>query len=282
MRNRDRQTSGVSRVKPLASRRSAIVSVLDIGSSKICCMIARVKPRDGEALRRRTHAVEVLGFATTRSRGIKSGVVVDLEEAEQRHPPRRRRRRAHGRGHRRQPHRQSLLRPAEERGLLRPRRLSADRRRRGRYPARAGGRRRAFRHAAGAWSCTPCRSATRSTATAASTIRTACSAGTLGVDMHVVTADEAPLRNLELAINRCHLEVETVVATPYASGLAALVDDEAELGVACDRHGRRHDHACRSSTRASSSMPTPSPSAATMSPSTSPAASPPISPTPSA
>ena len=56
---------------------------------------------------------------------------------------------------------------------------------------------------------------------------------TLGVDMHVVTADEAPLSNLELAINRCHLEVETVVATPYASGLAALVDDEAELGVAC-------------------------------------------------
>jgi cell division protein FtsA len=55
---------------------------------------------------------------------------------------------------------------------------------------------------------------------------------TLGVDMHVVTADEAPLRNLELAINRCHLEVETVVATPYAAALSALVDDEAELGVA--------------------------------------------------
>jgi cell division protein FtsA len=56
---------------------------------------------------------------------------------------------------------------------------------------------------------------------------------TLGIDMHVVTADEAPLSNLELAINRCHLEIETVVATPYASGLAVLVDDEAELGVAC-------------------------------------------------
>jgi cell division protein FtsA len=55
----------------------------------------------------------------------------------------------------------------------------------------------------------------------------------LGVDMHVVTADEAPLRNLELAINRCHLELETVVATPYAAGLASLVDDEAQLGVAC-------------------------------------------------
>jgi cell division protein FtsA len=55
----------------------------------------------------------------------------------------------------------------------------------------------------------------------------------LGVDMHTVTADEALLCNLELAINRCHLEVETVVATPYAAGLAVLVDDEAELGVAC-------------------------------------------------
>ena len=55
----------------------------------------------------------------------------------------------------------------------------------------------------------------------------------LGVDMHVVTADEAPLSNLELTINRCHLGVETVVATPYAAGLAAIVDDEAELGVAC-------------------------------------------------
>ena len=58
------------------------VSVLDIGSSKICCLIARLKPRDSEALRKRTHSVEVLGFASTRSRGIKSGVVVDLEEAE--------------------------------------------------------------------------------------------------------------------------------------------------------------------------------------------------------
>jgi cell division protein FtsA len=55
----------------------------------------------------------------------------------------------------------------------------------------------------------------------------------LGVDMHVVTVETPPLRNLELCINRCHLSIEAVVATPYASGLAALVDDEAELGCAC-------------------------------------------------
>ena len=34
-----------------------------------------------------------------------------------------------------------------------------------------------------------------------------------------------------LAIERCHLDVEAVVATPYAAGLAALVDDEAEMGA---------------------------------------------------
>ena len=41
------------------------------------------------------------------------------------------------------------------------------------------------------------------------------------------------MRNLELSINRSHLSVERMVATPYASGLAALVDDELELGAAC-------------------------------------------------
>ncbi|TIQ24691.1 MAG: cell division protein FtsA, partial [Mesorhizobium sp.] len=55
----------------------------------------------------------------------------------------------------------------------------------------------------------------------------------LGVDMHVLTGDAAPMRNLELCINRSHLSVERMVATPYASGLAALVDDELEMGAAC-------------------------------------------------
>ncbi len=42
----------------------------------------------------------------------------------------------------------------------------------------------------------------------------------LGVSMHVVTADQPPLRNLELAVNRCHLSIEALVASPYASGLS--------------------------------------------------------------
>ncbi|MEN9894950.1 MAG: cell division protein FtsA, partial [Pseudomonadota bacterium] len=45
--------------------------------------------------------------------------------------------------------------------------------------------------------------------------------------------EKTALKNLELCINRAHLSVEGMVATPYASGLAALVDDEVELGCAC-------------------------------------------------
>jgi cell division protein FtsA len=50
--------------------------------------------------------------------------------------------------------------------------------------------------------------------------------------MHMVTAEVATVRNLMLAIERSHLSVEAMAATPYVSGLAALADDEADLGVA--------------------------------------------------
>jgi cell division protein FtsA len=54
----------------------------------------------------------------------------------------------------------------------------------------------------------------------------------LGVDMHVVTADVAALRNLMLAVEHCHITVDAMVATPYVAGLSVLADDEADLGAA--------------------------------------------------
>ncbi len=54
----------------------------------------------------------------------------------------------------------------------------------------------------------------------------------LAVTMHVVTAAAGPVRNLESAIQRAHLSVSRFVASPYASGLATLVEDERELGAA--------------------------------------------------
>ena len=55
--------------------------------------------------------------------------------------------------------------------------------------------------------------------------------GRLGVDMHVVTAEAGPLRNLVTCISRAHLDVGSLVVSPYASGLACLVEDETDLGV---------------------------------------------------
>jgi len=53
----------------------------------------------------------------------------------------------------------------------------------------------------------------------------------LGVNMHVVTANSASVRNHTAAIGRSHLEVEALVVSPYASGLSCLVEDEIGLGV---------------------------------------------------
>lgn len=54
----------------------------------------------------------------------------------------------------------------------------------------------------------------------------------LGVDVHVMLADGAPVRNLMEAVQNAHLEVEAVVAAPLASGYACLTEEERELGVA--------------------------------------------------
>ncbi|MBI5163952.1 MAG: cell division protein FtsA [Magnetospirillum sp.] len=55
----------------------------------------------------------------------------------------------------------------------------------------------------------------------------------VGVAIHLVTAATGPLRNLATVVNRCHLDIESRVVSPYASGLACLVEDEKELGVTC-------------------------------------------------
>lgn len=54
----------------------------------------------------------------------------------------------------------------------------------------------------------------------------------LGVDIHVMLADGAPVRNLTEAVQNAHLDVEAVVAAPIAAGYACLSEEERELGVA--------------------------------------------------
>ncbi len=59
----------------------------------------------------------------------------------------------------------------------------------------------------------------------------------LGVDIHVMLADGAPMRNVTEAVQNAHLEVEGVVASPLAAGYACLTPEERDLGVALVEFG---------------------------------------------
>jgi cell division protein FtsA len=54
----------------------------------------------------------------------------------------------------------------------------------------------------------------------------------LAVDIHVVAAEPPPVRNLDLCVRSAHLGVEAIVASPVAAGKACLSEEERELGVA--------------------------------------------------
>ena len=53
----------------------------------------------------------------------------------------------------------------------------------------------------------------------------------IGVVMHAVGIKPSPLQNLRLAVERCHLTIAGTLFAPYASGLATLTDDEKQLGA---------------------------------------------------
>ena len=54
----------------------------------------------------------------------------------------------------------------------------------------------------------------------------------LAVDIHVIAAEPAPVRNLDLCVRSAHLGVSAIVASPVAAGRSCLTDEERELGVA--------------------------------------------------
>ncbi len=220
------------RMRPLSARKSAILSVLDVGTSKIACLIARLAPAESSGtLRGRTHHCRILGIGHQRSRGIKGGAVVDLEEAENaiRLAVDSAERMAKVQvesvivnvsGGRLGSHLYSASvhvggRPVSEYDLHRVLEAAAAR------TARPG---RAVLHTLpNGFSL----DATRGVHDPNGMI-----GEELGAAMHVVSSDQASARNLMLAVERCHLDIEAIVASPYAAGLSVLVDDEMELGAA--------------------------------------------------
>jgi cell division protein FtsA len=220
------------RLPSLPARKSAVLSVLDIGTSKIVCLVARLTPSDAsEPLRGRTHRVRILGIGHQRSRGIKSGAVVDMDAAEGaiRFAVDAAERMAGMQA-------ESVIVNATG-GRLSSRLYDAKVAIAGRAVTQAdvhrvleactmrGGQEgRAVLHAL------PIGFAlgeTRHIQDPRGMV-----GDELGAFMHVLSCDAAAAGNLMLAVERCHLTVDALVATPYAAGLAVLADDEAELGAA--------------------------------------------------
>lgn len=55
----------------------------------------------------------------------------------------------------------------------------------------------------------------------------------LAVDMHMLTVDAVAVQNLAHCIKRCDLELAGLASSAYVAGISALVEDEQELGAAC-------------------------------------------------
>ncbi|HYF55130.1 MAG TPA: cell division protein FtsA [Salinarimonas sp.] len=220
------------RLRPLPPRRSATLSVLDVGTSKVVCLVAELLPaEESSLLPGRTHLARVIGIGHQRSAGLKGGVIVDLEAAE-----------AAIRG---AVHAAERMAKVEIRSVIVN--LTGGRlgslRHAGHAPVRGGPVTAADLHracdAAGARGVPPNRVVLHALPTAYSLDAqggivdpTGMVGEALGVDLHMVTAEAAAARNLMLAVERCHLGIEAVIATPYAAGLSALAEDEAEMGCA--------------------------------------------------
>ena len=217
----------------IRGKRQRIVTALDIGTSKICCLIAKAQPSPewfegkGDAMQ-----FEVLGFAHTRAEGLKAGMIAHLDSAE------------------------ACIRSAVDTaermagvtvedvqvsvtcGRLKSETFSAsvaltsgtvredDIRR-----LLGGGRQYAGRDKRNVLHALPL-SYQLDENGGISEPQGMCGER-LAVDLHAVTADEVAMRNVMLCVERCHLGVASLIAAPYASALAVVTPDEAKLGVAC-------------------------------------------------
>jgi cell division protein FtsA len=220
------------RMRPVSSRKTALLSVLDVGTSKIVCLVARLDPMEpSEMLRARTHRCRILGIGHQRSAGIKGGMVVDMDEAEN--------------AIRRAVDAAERMAGVQIESVIVN--VSGGRVGSQLYNALVAVNGRAVNEDDTHRVLEACTNRTQGQGKAVlHSLPTGFSLGNmrsirdpkgmigdaLGVDMHVVSCDATAARNLMLAIERCHLTIEAMVATPYASGLSALVDDEAELGTA--------------------------------------------------
>lgn len=221
--------------------RRGVVALIDIGTAKATCLIARIDRNRiaegasgaaGSAGLGGFDAARVIGAGVNRARGVRLGAVVDMEEAE------RAVRAAVDQAQRDCGERVGHALVTLSSGYPRSHALTGESRIEGdavderdlsravascRPPSEGDGRE--ILHAIPVnWSLD-----------AEPRMRDprGFSGRRLGVDLHVLTVAEGAVRNLGLCLRRAELSLAGAVSTAYSSGLACLAEEELEDGAAC-------------------------------------------------
>jgi cell division protein FtsA len=210
--------------------KSTIVAALDIGSTKISCMIADTATSGVRAKSDVRSDIKIVGFGQTASRGVRGGAIIDVNEAE------------------------CAIRIAVD-GAERMARVSISEV----YVAISGGRPQSLtvsgrvRTKSGKVTRIDLDNAiglamaqvnvgkrkllhvtpTNHSLDGVSNIATPLGmhGNVLGTDVSVTSVEPAYLNNLTLAVERAHLRAAGFISAPYAAAKAVLTPDEAALGT---------------------------------------------------
>lgn len=217
--------------KPPLAAKGSVVAALDIGATKISCLIGEVVSQNRRSADgKEASSLRVLGFGCQASRGTRNGAIVDLDQAER-----------------------AIRLAVDAAEKMAKRTITSV------FVNVAGGRPQSNSHAASVQTetgqVTPrdIEAATRAALAQGHqpgrrTLHTALAqfhlddargvmepagmfGSTLTAEVNVVSAEPAALRNLALAIERCHLTVADYVVAPYAASRSVLAEDEMKLGV---------------------------------------------------
>lgn len=214
------------RRKNKSKPRGSVIAALDVGSSKIACFIARVLDDEGN--------LEVLGVGHQKSHGVKAGKVVDINQAET--------------AIRQAVHAAENMAAQELKGYplqevvvnvsgnqSRSDLLSVDVQVSG-QEVTAHDVTRAMDKAQEKGISAGCELIHTIAASYALDGNDGIRApigmvgDTLRADIHLISGDISSLSNLATPIEKSHLDISALCSSPYAAGLASLVEDEMDLG----------------------------------------------------
>ncbi|MBI1418570.1 MAG: cell division protein FtsA [Limimaricola sp.] len=221
-----------------AAMQRGVVAILDIGTSKIACLVLRFdgpdrfRPQDGVGAMAGQSAFRVIGAATTRSRGVRFGEIDAMQETEL--AIRTAVKAAQKMANLRVDHVIACLSGANPRsygleGQVEVEGQTVGDADIGRVLAACDapdfGAGREVLHAQPVNFALDHRSGLADPRGQIGNMLT--------TDLHVLTVDQTAIRNMLHCIGRCDLEVAGLASSAYVAGISSLVEDEQELGAAC-------------------------------------------------